>query len=169
MTVTCGNCGTDFGAKRKTALYCSGKCRVAQTRLRQRLGVSVPERAPVVVQRPAPTVKPAVVAEELEPKVVPPRRDGAQIYALPAVSDSSGASGFYRKTLRQLQDAGQEDSYPGMAALFAAQMLDSGVQDTMSSMASMLKEYKASMRDALASVRDAKSPLDEIREALKLA
>ncbi len=145
IAVVCGFCGKTFTAKRKTAQYCCSQHRVEAKRQRDRDRERV-EAAP------------------------PPRREGAQIYAMPAPKPkSAGGSGFYANTLAQLQEAGVEDSPGGMSALFAAQMLDSGVQDTMSSMAAMLREYKASMKDALGAVRDAKSPLDEIREALKLA
>lgn len=148
LTVACANCGKEFGAQRKTAIYCSVRCRTAAVRARQRLAAEGVQVQPV--------------------KSVPPRREGAAVIALPPVAPS-GIGGFVGRTRRILEQAGALDSYPGMAALFAAEMLDSGVQDTMSSMASMLKEYKVSMREALADVPAAKSPLDEIREALKLA
>lgn len=148
LTIKCAFCGEPFAAKRSTARYCSAKHRVAAHEARKRLGVEGVQVPPA--------------------KSVPPRREGAAVIALPPVAPS-GIGGFVGRTRRILEQAGALDSYPGMAAVFAAEMLDSGVQDTMSSMASMLKEYKVSMREALADVPAAKSPLDEIREALKLA
>jgi hypothetical protein len=131
MVVACANCGREFQAQRKTAKYCTSACRVAATRKRQR------DAAPA------------------------PRREGAQVYALPPVSDAP-SEGFHAATQRQLEEAGRAESYQGRAALFAARILDSGVQDTMSSMATMLREYKASMREALEGVRAVDDPVESI-------
>lgn len=130
LAVQCSRCGKTFEAKRKTAQYCSVKCRTAATRARQR------EDAP------------------------PPRREGAQVYALPPTPKDE--VGFAAATEAKLKDAGRLDTYQGLAAMFAARVLDSGVQDTMSSMATMLREYKASMREALDGVKAVDDPVDSL-------
>lgn len=134
MTVACANCGKEFGAQRKTAKYCTSKCRVAATRARQR------DAAPA------------------------PRREGATVIALAPISESSSpnAEGFFAATMRTLEEVDRAGSYQGMSALFAARILDSGVQDSMSSMATMLREYKASMRDALEGVAVVDDPVDSL-------
>lgn len=130
LTVQCAQCGKTFGAQRKTAKYCSTNCRVKATNARKAQGV------------------------------IPMRRDGAQLHAVPPANPS--ADGFAAATERRLTEAGRLDTYQGVAAMFAARLLDSGGQDTMSSMAAMLREYKASMREALEGAAVAADPLDEI-------
>jgi hypothetical protein len=139
LSVECARCGKTFGAQRKTAQYCSVKCRTAATRARQR------DAAP------------------------PPRREGAIVVALPA--KPAEVSGFLAATESKLQAAGRLDTYQGLAAMFAARMLDSGVQDTMSSMATMLREYKASMKEALEGANKVDDPVDNLlaRQATRRA
>jgi len=141
LNVTCARCGTTFGAQRKTAQYCSTKCKVAAVRARQREADSAP---------PA----------------IQPRRDGARLVALEPKSHAS--DGLVATTERVLAAANRLDSYHGVVALYQARLLDSGVQDTMSSMAAMFREYKASMAEALAGVVDAETPLEKIRREREL-
>lgn len=130
ISVECAFCGKTFSAKRATAQYCSSQHRVEAKRKRDRLGTP------------------------------PPRREGAQVYAIPKVASSD--TGFLAATEAQLTEAGRLETYQGLAAMFAARVLDSGVQDTMSSMATMLREYKASMREALEGVKTVDDPVENL-------
>jgi hypothetical protein len=130
ISVECAQCGKTFGAQRKTAQYCTSKCRVDAKRTRDRIG--------------AP----------------PPRREGAQVYAMPV--RPAADVGFLAATEAKLSEANRLDTYQGLAAMFAARVLDSGVQDTMSSMATMLREYKASMKEALQDVKTVDDPVENL-------
>jgi predicted nucleic acid-binding Zn ribbon protein len=141
LTVECAVCGKSFGAQRSTAKFCSTKCRVAATRARAR-------------QQAA--------AELVAPHVIPMRQDGARLIAVAPSSQSE--EGFVATTRRQLNEAGRLNSYQGVAAMFAAQVLDSGSQDTMSSMAAMIRTYQAAMRDALEGAAEAADPLEQLLE-----
>ncbi len=141
LSVECAWCGKSFGAQRSTAKFCSSKHRVAATRARAR------EHS---------------VASAEAPAAIAMRHEGARLIAVAPTRDSE--QGFVATTRRQLTDAGQLDSYQGVAALFAAKVLDSGSQDTMSSMAAMIREYKATMKDALEGATAAEDPLAQLLE-----
>jgi len=139
LNVQCATCGTTFGAQRKTAQYCSTKCRVQAVRARAR-------------------------AAESDVPTVQPRRDGARLVALEPKAHA--ADGLVATTERTLAAANRLDTYHGVVAMYQARLLDSGVQDTMSSMAAMYKEYKATMAEALEGAQVASNPLTEIRASL---
>lgn len=135
LNVECATCGTTFGAQRKTAKFCSTKCRVAAQRDRDRNGGQVQK--------------------------IEPRRDGARLVALEPRHESE--EGLIAVTRRTLEQANRLTTYRGVAAMTAARLLDSGVQDTMSSMAAMLKEYDRLMVAALEGATTAESPLVRAR------
>ena len=141
MTVECARCGKTFGAQRKTAQYCTTKCKVAAVRARQR-------------------------AVSDEPPKIEPRHDGARLVALPPRHESE--EGLIAVTRQTLEAAGRMGTYQGVVAMSQARLLDSGVQDTLSSMAAMYKEYKASMAAALDGVLLAETPLEKIRRSREM-
>jgi hypothetical protein len=71
-------------------------------------------------------------------------------------------------TLAELERAGRVSSPAGQAALALAQRIDHGGGETGSAMASLVREYRATMADALRDVEAADDELDQIRGAAAL-
>ena len=65
-------------------------------------------------------------------------------------------------TLRELEAAGRADSSVGLAALGLAARIDTAA-DTGASMAALVREYRATMAEAVRGASVAASPLDELR------
>lgn len=130
LTVQCAACGKSFGAQRKTAKFCSTKCRVRDTRNR---------------------------AAQAAP---PPRRDGAKVVALP--SGAATGESLADVTRTDLESAGRLRTPAGLLAVKLAEILDSGVQDTGSSIAALGKQYLATVEKALDGAEEAADPLDQI-------
>lgn len=78
---------------------------------------------------------------------------------MPADLDSE----LWTATLGELTGAGQVASASGQAALLLARRLDSGLTETGSSVASMVREHRAALADALKGARAETNPLDELR------
>lgn len=136
---TCELCGREFMAKRGTAKFCTSNCR-------QRSFQAAKAAAPELVRAPS---------------VPPLRREGAAIVALPAVAPDSAES-LADVTRTDLESADRLRTPAGLLAVKLAQILDSGRQDTGSSIAALGRQYLATLAQALDGAEKAADPLDEI-------
>lgn len=93
--------------------------------------------------------------------VVPERRELAPVAELPPKSPDE--DGLMMVTLRALQDAGRLNTPMGQATMLIARLLDSGIQDTGSSIAALIRQYDASLTKALDGARTVESPLEKAR------
>jgi hypothetical protein len=134
--IECVICHGRFQAKRETARYCSDRCR----KRRQRAGLSADELA-----------------------ALPARREGAPLVTL-APKPGSGEEGrFATETRLELEAAGRLDSFYSRAALFLARVADAAESDTGAGYASLMKQYIATMQQALDGAVAAETPLEKIR------
>lgn len=138
--VKCEQCGRAFKAERTTAKYCSTRCRTAAVRARKAL------------------------AE------IPKRRDGAALVALPkaAPKSESDDEGFVAETKRELEAAGRLEGYLGRSAMHIARLIDAAPSDTGNGHAALIKEYKATMAQALDGAQRQETPLEKIRREREL-
>jgi predicted nucleic acid-binding Zn-ribbon protein len=140
--LTCEACGAAFEASRESAKCCSAKCR--QRKRRQNGSPAAPKKAgKVVTLAPAPPV------------------DNA-----PADDDESGMAATCR---RELVKAKRLDTPLGQAALFAAQRLEHSMHDTASSVASLLREYRAALAAAVEGAVVEEDPIEAMRRKVFLA
>ena len=72
-------------------------------------------------------------------------------------------SELWTATLDELTSAGRVASASGQAALLLARRLDSGLTETGSSVAAMIREHRAALADALKGATAETNPLDELR------
>lgn len=85
---------------------------------------------------------------------------GAPIASATPIAEASG--GLSAATERELRDAGRFDTILGQQALALARRIESPAE-TGASVASMSKEFRAVMAEALDGVNAAADPLDELR------
>ncbi len=138
MQRACDICGTSFEAKRADARLCSQACR----KRAQRAG--------------AARTRKSVVAAGLTVVPDPPAA------AAPApVSGSLTAS-----TEQALQAAGRANTWQGQSALELARRIDRAFVDTGSAYASLHREFRAAMTDALKGANVAKSAVQARRDEL---
>lgn len=90
-----------------------------------------------------------------------PRPAQAQPAAAPIPVDPD--SELWTATLNELTAAGRVASASGQAALLLARRLDSGLTETGSSVAAMIREHRAALADALKGATAEVNPLDELR------
>lgn len=76
--------------------------------------------------------------------------------------------GLLRVTERALADADRTDTPMGQATLLIARILDSGIQDTGSSIAALIRQYDASLDKALEGARVAETPLERLKRSREL-
>lgn len=132
----CASCHGRFTAKTRAAKYCSDRCRKRASRA------------------PAPP---------------PMRREGAPLVALPPRSGPGSSLeeiGLLALTRRRLEAASRLDTWEGAAAVALAQILDSGVQDTGSSIAALIREHRIAMGVALDGAQVEETPLERIRRRI---
>jgi glycerate-2-kinase len=127
MERCCEVCGEPFEAKRKTARFCTDRCRMRAHR------------------RPAET--------EQTPPVASPDRGERQE---DAVSLAQAAQA-------ELQAAGREATAVGRAVLALARRIDANASETGSSLAAMVREFRAAHADALKGAGEAGDPVDELK------
>jgi hypothetical protein len=141
MRKVCGSCGKPFEAKRAAAKYCGATCRKRASRSPDAI------RAKAARSGAGPTV--VEMGEQARD-----RERGPLLEA----------------TTTELEKAGRLTSPAGQAALALAQRIDYGGAETGSAMASLVREYRATMADALKGAEAANDELDQIRgsAALKL-
>lgn len=63
----------------------------------------------------------------------------------------------------ELAAAGRSESAAGRVVLALAQRIDAGDRESGASLASLVKEFRASMADATKGVKEAADPVDELR------
>lgn len=136
----CEQCGRVFKAESDRAKYCATRCRTAATRARKRLA-----DVPSVV-------------------------DGARMVALPpmAAEKQAAGGGMVEVTAAALEAAGRVNTPMGRATLLIAQILDSGIQDTGSSIAALIRQYDASLTKALDGAQVAETPLERQKRQRQL-
>lgn len=134
MRITCAACSTDFDARSSRARFCSAKCRYDAHYRRTKLGL--PE-GPTAPESPKPkrTRKPKAEA-------VPTGTLGAVVAELTA--------------------AGRLDSSAGQAAVALARRIDDGAESS-SGLASLTREMRAAMAEALSRAEATGDALDELR------
>lgn len=66
-------------------------------------------------------------------------------------------------TLAELNAGGRAESASGKAALALAKRIDSGLHETGSSLAALVREHRAALADALKGGKRAANPVDELR------
>jgi hypothetical protein len=140
IAMSCQACGRAFEAKRQTAKFCTSACRV---------------RAHQAAKSGRP------ITPDL-----PRHREGAAVVALPPLP--AEAAGITSATERELRSAGRLDTVAGQLALLSARLLDSGVQDTGSSMAALIRQHLATVEKALDGAVAAETPLEKIRREREL-
>lgn len=138
--MSCQACGRAFEAKRHTAKFCSSACRV---------------RAHTAAKAGRP----------LTPEL-PRHREGAAVVALAPMPPEVG--GITAATERDLLAAKRLDTVAGQLAMMSARLLDSGVQDTMSSTAAMMRQHLATVEKALDGAETVLTPLEKIRREREL-
>jgi hypothetical protein len=100
------------------------------------------------------------------PAPPPERREAAPLVALPPKEPNE--NGILAVTLRELRAADRLDTPMGQATVLIARILDSGIQDTGSSIAALIRQYDASLSKALDGARTVESPLERVRREREL-
>lgn len=129
MKKRCATCLKTFEAKRKTAKYCSDRCRVRASRR--------PKQSAV------------------------PERDA--VTTAPSVSDTGGGESLTGAARSELEAAGRLQTAAARAVLALARRIDVNSTETGSSLAAMIREFRAAMADALKGAGEAADPVDELR------
>lgn len=100
------------------------------------------------------------------------QRKPSNLVGLPSQLGRGGSDGLLTAATREgLEKAGRLDTEMGAAAMFLASRLDaSGSSEPGGAVASLMREYRATLTDALRDAKQANDPLEEIRgsAALKL-
>jgi hypothetical protein len=96
---------------------------------------------------------------------LPPARDAPPVVKLaPAPSlDVSTGTGLLTVTVHALEEADRVDTPMGQATLLIARLLDSGIQDTGSSIAALIRQYDLILTKALDGADKKMTPLEKIR------
>ncbi|WP_406168898.1 hypothetical protein [Streptomyces sp. NBC_00996] len=126
MEKQCGGCGKSFDAQRKTAKYCSDRCRMRAHR------------------RPADSERTGSVTS-------------------PAPAERQNTDSLTDAVRAELKAAGRLDSAAGRVVLALARRIDAGGRESGSSLASLAKEFRAALGEALKGVETASDPVDELR------
>lgn len=140
IAMSCQACGRAFEAKRHTAKFCTSACRV---------------RAHAAAKAGRP----------LTPEL-PRHREGAAVVALARPPVEAG--GIAAVTERDLRAANRLDTVAGQLAMLSARLLDSGVQDTLSSTSALIRQHLATVEKALDGAEVALTPLEKIRREREL-
>lgn len=88
----------------------------------------------------------------------------ARTVPLPPRPDDPGEDGpVTAATRRELAAAGREESALGQGALAAARRIDTPTSDSGSAVASLIREHRAALAEALDGAKPAMDDLDELR------
>ena len=90
---------------------------------------------------------------------------GALITPIREKRPPTGPAGLVESVRRELEEAERLESYAGQAAVDLATRIEGG-GDTGSAVASLHRELRATMAEALAGARVARSPLERMRDDL---
>jgi hypothetical protein len=137
MQATCEVCKTPFEAQRVTAKYCSKRCSVRATRSRAAGRPLAPAQQPTAAAPAAPTVQAPPVSSADTPLLV-------------------------AATISELAAAEKLGTTLGQQAVRLAERMVAG-SETGSAVASLSKELRATMAEALKGAQQAGDPVDEIR------
>lgn len=135
----CDSCGKPYEAQRATSRFCCTTCRSRASR-----GAVRPRTS---------TTRPVALL-----------RSPKQILGRPAPTPPVG-SNLSAAVRRELEEADRLDTALGQAVLGLAERLESGV-DTGSAVASLTRELRATLAEAVAGARVASSPLAQMRDEL---
>lgn len=96
------------------------------------------------------------------------RPEGIAAAAIPAgdAPDTPGArpgAGLEQATRGELAAAGRAETAVGQAAVVLAHRIDRGTTETGASLAAMVREYRATLAEALRETEQSTDPLDELR------
>ncbi|MFJ4735277.1 hypothetical protein ACIP6V_23890 [Streptomyces sp. NPDC088770] len=127
MKKRCEACGESFEAKRKTARFCSDRCRMRAHR------------------RPAEGEQPAPVTSQ------------------PPVQREDGSESLAAAARGELAAVGRDRTAAGQAVLVLARRIDANSAETGSSLAAMVREFRAALAGALEGAGEAVDPVDELR------
>lgn len=102
------------------------------------------------------------------PAAPPARREGAPLVALGSKKvELPDSRSLLALTRHRLDEADRLNTWEGAAAMALAEILDSGVQDTGSSIAALIREHRTAMSVALAGVEVEENPLARIRSQMR--
>lgn len=127
MQKRCETCGESFEAKRKTAKFCSDRCRMRA------------HRRPAETEQSAPVASPAPVERE------------------------ETAESLTEAARAELLAAGRERTASGRAVLVLARRIDANASESGSSLAALVREFRAALAGALQGAGEATDPVDELR------
>lgn len=82
----------------------------------------------------------------------------------PSTQADAGSDSLESAALSELEAAGRASSAAGRTVLALARRIDGGGQETGASFASLVKEFRASLAQALKGAEQASDPVDELRE-----
>lgn len=149
MEVTCAECNEPFEAKRRTARFCSDKCRVRHHRKKgPKLPVAVKKAAAAATARAA-----LDDADHDEPLPTEPPEE-----------DEGPVEESVQATVRaELVKAGKHRTVMGQSALVLARRLDLPAMDTGSAVAALVKQLEATLDAALAGAEEEEDELEQMR------
>ncbi|MFJ2719378.1 hypothetical protein [Streptomyces sp. NPDC087437] len=127
MQKRCEACGESFEAKRKSARFCSDRCRMRA------------HRRPTEREQTTPVTSQPPVQREDDPE------------SLTAAARS------------ELAAVGRERTAAGQAVLALARRIDANSSETGSSLAALVREFRAALAGALEGAGAAVDPVDELR------
>jgi hypothetical protein len=93
----------------------------------------------------------------------PGHRKTPRVAPLPVDAPAVVAGSLTAATEAELDQAGRIDTAVGQAALVLARRIDHAASETGSALASLVREHRATLAEALADVQSAADPLDELR------
>ncbi|MEV4902365.1 hypothetical protein AB0K08_13610 [Citricoccus sp. NPDC055426] len=149
MEVTCAECDEPFEAKRRTARFCSDKCRVRHHRKKgPKLPAAVKKAAAAATAR-------AALADDV-PDFMPEN--------IPDEENEEPVEETVEATVRaELVKAGKHRTVMGQAALVLARRLDLPTMDTGSAVAALVKQLEATLETALAGAEEEEDELEKMR------
>lgn len=142
MVVVCTVCGGEFEAARRTARFCSSKCRVRAHRAKKDPAAAAPA---VVV-----ALKAAAAGGGEEP-------------AAAGKPPAAGPGRVEASALAELEECGRVGTALGQAVLVLARRLDASERDTGAAVASLSKQLGDTMALAVAGAAQQGDTVDELR------
>lgn len=139
MELSCQMCGDPFSATRRSAKYCSEKCK--KRAQRQPGGTAA--------------VRPAV---EAKIRALPGGKAPEEGPRLPQVE-----GGVTDATRTELEAANRLSTSAGRAALALALRIDESIRETGPGLAKLVSEHRATMAAALENAKKAADSVDEVR------
>ncbi len=160
----CVVCGKTFEAATARARYCGATCRSRANRSgasKPTTPATTPATTAATTPSPAPT---AATVTTLHAVPTPPATSEADRVPEGGVD----VAGDLVATLtRELRDAGRLDTWQGQSALALAVRLEHSAADTGSAVASLTRELRAAVTEAMKGVGAQKSAVEKLRDDLK--